>query len=277
MKYIDFLTNLEAEIKDANNGIGKTPASVQSYCDTINGVFKSIEDKMDSIINDDSYKISDIHIDAENENIFNSIIRDLLNKEIIMHKEDYFLMKYPESVESKAIKESRSMMATTRTIREMMSGKNMVMVDKRGFRKYVNRASKIMASIGITKVKDVGKYDETNEDIFLKTLGITIKGDYILKGEKKEKINVTDKTLIYYLYYKSFTNPDECFSIKDLSSSTEIDKSEKYISNRISYINKKIRQIISKSVKIKIGKFIIKEKSRGYHLNPKILTKNQLK
>lgn len=167
MKYIDFLTNLKTEIKDANKGIGKTTASIQSYCYAINGVFRSIEDKMDSIINDDSYKISDIHIGAENKKIFESVISDLLDKEIVMHKEDYFLMKYPESVEAEAIKRDRSMMQTTRTIREMMSGKNMVMVDKKKFRSYVNKFKKISEDMQNTE-NDTGNADNDRPSVINK-------------------------------------------------------------------------------------------------------------
>lgn len=118
---------------------------------------------------------------------------------------------------------------------------------------------------------DNEKYSEADEAIFLETLGIIIKGNYILRGKEKVKINSTDKALIYYLFYKSIKNGDECFTIKDLSTAEEIRKSEKYIENRIIKINQSIKKIISKEINARIPRFILKEKKRGYHLNPKII------
>lgn len=116
-------------------------------------------------------------------------------------------------------------------------------------------------------------YSDTNEDVLLKLLDIKIKGNYIIRGKDKKKITYTDKTLIYYLYYKSVKNSEECFTLKDLSVTEEINRSERYIKNRITIINKSIKGIISNSVRVRIGNFIINEKKRGYHLNPKILHK----
>ena len=116
------------------------------------------------------------------------------------------------------------------------------------------------------------KYSTANEDILLKTLGIKIKGDYITRGAVKKEINATDKTLIYFLYYKSIKNNDECCTLDDLSKEKSINKSKRYISNRISIINKLIKEIITKELNAKIPKFIKTEpKKRGYHLNPKII------
>lgn len=115
------------------------------------------------------------------------------------------------------------------------------------------------------------KYSNANEDILLKTLGIKIKGNYVLRGEEKREVNPTDKALIYFLYFKSIKNADECFSLKDLSKAKEIKQSERYIKNRITYINQTVKKIISQSLKLKISRFIKNESRRGYHLNPKIL------
>lgn len=122
------------------------------------------------------------------------------------------------------------------------------------------------------KIKDDKKYSEADEDILLKTIGIKIKGDYIIRGNNKTKINSTDKALIYYLFYKSVKNEEECFTLKDLAAAKEIKKSERYIKNRITEINRSIKKIISNEKNLKIKRFIIKENNkRGYHLNPKIL------
>lgn len=119
---------------------------------------------------------------------------------------------------------------------------------------------------------DADKSFPINEDILLKSLGIRIKGDEITKDNKKEKINKTDNSLIYFLYYKSLNNPEECTNINDLSGSKGVDKSTAYVSNRITEINKIIKRIVSKEQNLKIPKFITKEKGRGYRLNPRILT-----
>lgn len=116
------------------------------------------------------------------------------------------------------------------------------------------------------------KYSDANESISLKTLGITIKGNYITKGSKKEKINPTDKAIIYFLYYKSLNNLDECSSLSDLSKAKEIEKSERYIKNRITNINCIIPKIINSKLKLRIGKFIKNERGRGYRLSPKTFT-----
>lgn len=117
------------------------------------------------------------------------------------------------------------------------------------------------------------KYSDANEDILLKTLGIKIKGNYISRGNEKIVINSTDKALIYFLYFKSIKNADECFSLKDLSKTKGVEKSERYIKNRIALINQSIRKIISKTLRLKIGRFVKNERKRGYRLNPKILLK----
>lgn len=145
MKNVDFLTNLKVEIKDANSGVGKAPTDIQSYQTRIGGILSSLEEKMNSIVNDDSYKISDIHVNVENEKIFRSIILDLESKEIIMHKEDFLIKNYPKSIVSTSILESRKMMQTTCTLTEMIGGKNIIMVNKRGFRKYVKDFKKIIS------------------------------------------------------------------------------------------------------------------------------------
>jgi hypothetical protein len=123
--------------------------------------------------------------------------------------------------------------------------------------------------------KEVGKkYDGTKEKIDLKVLGVTIEGDVIEKGPKRENINPTDRNIIYFLYYKSIKNEDECFTAKALSETKEIKTSARYIRNRITVINKLINQIISRESNLKIPKFIKKEgDKRGYRLNPDVLHK----
>jgi hypothetical protein len=122
------------------------------------------------------------------------------------------------------------------------------------------------------KTENDKKYSDAKEDILLETLGIKIKGNLILRGGEEEKINATDKSLIYYLFYKSLKNEDECFTLKDLSIAKDIKKDKKYIGNRISVINTLIKKIVSREVEARIPKFIVKENNkRGYRLNPKII------
>jgi hypothetical protein len=207
-------------------------------------------------------------LDTENREIFKELILDLNERKIVAHTEDTI----------PSLKEMKLSMQTTRTINQMINGRCIVIVNKEKFRKYVDQIKKIIDSADATKIKLKGaeKYRNGNEDISLKPLGIIIKGNHILKGDEKKKINVTDKALIYFLYYKSLNNSEECVSLKDLSTSIEINKAEGYIRNRIIEINKLVRQIISKNVKVRIGKFIKKELGRGYHLNPKILHKKSI-
>ena len=94
------------------------------------------------------------------------------------------------------------------------------------------------------KIKEDKKYSEADEDILLTLLGIRIKGDYIIRGKDKAEINPTDKDLIYYLFYKSLKNEEECFTLKDLAEAKEIKKSERYIKNRITEVNQKVKKII---------------------------------
>jgi hypothetical protein len=120
--------------------------------------------------------------------------------------------------------------------------------------------------------KDKAKYSDTKEDILLKTLGIKIKDNFIIRGNQEKKINITDKSIVYFLYYKLLKNEEECFTLDDLSKEESIKKSVGYIRNRITVLNKIIIEIITKESKTAIPNFIKKEpKKRGYHLNPKIL------
>jgi hypothetical protein len=126
----------------------------------------------------------------------------------------------------------------------------------------------------IKVTEEVKKYDEANEDILLKICGIKIKGNKIIKGTKSKIINPTDKALIYFFYDKSIINKDECFTAEDLSSAEEIKKNKRYILNRITAINNAIKSVLSERTK-STNKLIVKEKDRqGYHLNPKLFTKN---
>jgi hypothetical protein len=271
MKSTGFLNTLRTEIIDAKNGNGKSVSTVKNYCNTVGSLLTVLEDNI--VITSDSSKnathnLSDIKLDTENREIFKELILDLNERKIVAHTEDTI----------PSLKEMKLSMQTTRTINQMINGRCIVIVNKEGFRKYVDQIKKIIDSADATKIKLKGaeKYRNGNEDISLKPLGIIIKGNHILKGDEKKKINVTDKALIYFLYYKSLNNSEECVSLKDLSTSIEINKAEGYIRNRIIEINKLVRQIISKNVKVRIGKFIKKELGRGYHLNPKILHKKSI-
>jgi hypothetical protein len=118
------------------------------------------------------------------------------------------------------------------------------------------------------------KYSNADEDIPLTSIGIRIKNNLIIRGNKKIKINPTDRALIYHLYYKSRSNKEECCSLKDLSEVTG--KAEGYIKNRITNINRLIKEIILKGVQSKIVRFIVNGKNkRGYHLNPRIIHKKK--
>lgn len=156
---------------------------------------------------------------------------------------------------------------TENTVFGIIKGENIQDINTK-IKKLIN---KINDTTRNAKEEERKKYYDANEDIFLKTLGIKIKGNYIIRGQDKKKINPTDKSLIYFLYFK-LKNADECFSLKDLSETEEIKRSERYIKNRITIINQSIRKIISPILKkLKIGRFIKNELGRGYHLNPRIL------
>lgn len=138
----------------------------------------------------------------------------------------------------------------------------------------------IAASIGLEKKKDGliallkdlkgpnKGFDrkESVEEIRLKSLGIKIRGDEILRNDiLKEKLNLTDQKLLYFLYYRFLDNPDECFKVNKIAQ--EIKKKAGNIKNRITMINKKIGNIIYPN-KNKGIIFIKNESNRGYHLNP---------
>lgn len=117
----------------------------------------------------------------------------------------------------------------------------------------------------------INKYSTATEPILIKSLGIEISGNYIWKDSKRARFNETDKCLIYFLYFKFKGNKDECFSSARLVSEIEPDvgrKSERYIKNRVTEINQKIRRLVTTG-KTSIGPFIKNESRRGYHLNPK--------
>ena len=93
------------------------------------------------------------------------------------------------------------------------------------------------------------------------------------------KINNTEKCLVYFLYYKFLNNNEECFSIDRLVLEIKPDgkgKSEGYIKNAITEINKKVKGLVTKN-KTNMVPFIKRETNRGYHLNPKLfkVTKNK--
>lgn len=120
----------------------------------------------------------------------------------------------------------------------------------------------------------VGKFIH-DEEIILTILNIRIKGNRISNSASKLKkvFNPTEENIIYFLYYKFLGNPNECFKIPQIAKEFEV--SEGNTKNRISNINKVLKNTISKNQHIKI-ELIKNESKRGYHFNPqlfKVLTK----
>lgn len=123
------------------------------------------------------------------------------------------------------------------------------------------------SAVETVKIK---KYSDIKEPIEIGTLGIIIKKDSIQKkGKESIPLNDTDNALVYLLYFNAQKNNDDSFLLEDIA--TELEVSVEYVRNRITYINKSIAEIISKTVRVKIGKFITKKKGYGYYLNPRIL------
>jgi len=123
-----------------------------------------------------------------------------------------------------------------------------------------------------TNTTELKKYSSIKEPIKISSLGVEICGNYIKKGDDKFRLNNTDRWLIYFLYYKSIENIDECFSLNRLTKEMESEmgiKKEVYIRNRISSINKGLKRLIVKG-KTNIGDIVKNERGRGYHLNPKV-------
>ncbi|MFA5778193.1 MAG: hypothetical protein WC870_01750 [Candidatus Paceibacterota bacterium] len=119
-----------------------------------------------------------------------------------------------------------------------------------------------------TEIKGI---DNSSEEIYLKTLGIKIKGDCIAKGTMnlKKVFNPTEKALIYFLFFRFLKNKDECFTIDSLAK--ELKKSEAYIKNSLTNIYKIIRKTMSQAnTSIKWEPLIKNEPRRGYHLNPRL-------
>jgi hypothetical protein len=120
----------------------------------------------------------------------------------------------------------------------------------------------------------IPKYSDVKEPIKLKSLDIEIRGNEMSKGTQKSQLNPTDRWLVYFLYYKFLANKDECFTLGRFASEMKAETGEKtevYIKNRITEINKALRELIVKG-KTSIPSFIKHESRRGYHLNPKLLT-----
>lgn len=124
----------------------------------------------------------------------------------------------------------------------------------------------------ITKEKtEIKGIDNSSEEIYLKTLGIKIKGDCIAKGTMnlKKVFNPTEKALIYFLFFRFLKNKDECFTTASLAK--ELKKSEGYIKNSLTDIYKIIRKTMSQvNTSIKWEPLIKNESRRGYHLNPRL-------
>lgn len=109
-----------------------------------------------------------------------------------------------------------------------------------------------------------------DEEIKLKTLGISIKGSYLIRGTNKIHINDTDKILLNFFYSKLVEKNNKCFDLSVLENTFQ--RNRRYIKNRISVINKKIKQLLPlDGNKSNILTLIKYEKGRGYRLNPKLL------
>jgi hypothetical protein len=118
--------------------------------------------------------------------------------------------------------------------------------------------------------KETKKYPDVNETISIGTLGIIIGADYIMKGKEKIPINPTDRSLIEYLQYRFKEEKERCTALDILAKVTG--NTEEYVANRISSINKIIRDLVLKGkTKSNIGDFIKNERKRGYHLNPQFV------
>ena len=112
---------------------------------------------------------------------------------------------------------------------------------------------------------------DVEEEIKLKTHRISIKGNSISKGElmPKKVFNVTDVSLIYFLYDEFFFFFERCFNIKILAEKTK--KKEHYLDNRITKINQMISKTASVVNAVKIIFIKHETKYGGYHLNPEFL------
>lgn len=119
-----------------------------------------------------------------------------------------------------------------------------------------------------TSIKRVAK--EETEEIILKNLRIKIKDNLIFYKTKKIHLSPTEKSLIYFLYYKYIENKNRCFSFSDLSEYMK--KKNGTIENAKVTINNKIKKIISKDIETRAPDLIIYEKKRkGYRLNPALI------
>ncbi len=146
--------------------------------------------------------------------------------------------------------------------------------------KYLAYKASILGNTQETAVEDAPRaptppksYTGVQEPIHLKALGIEISGRYITKGANKTRINSTERSLIYFLYYKYLENSDECFTRSRLASEPEFEdgaKAEGYIKNSIANINKIVRELVVKG-KTSLGDFIKYESDRGYRLNSKFM------
>lgn len=114
---------------------------------------------------------------------------------------------------------------------------------------------------------------EIEEQIEIKNLDIIIeRNNYISRKGKKFKINATDQSLIHSLHYRFMDEKGRCVNVKVLAK--ELGSKEKYIVNRISYINKGIKELLKdvRGPNSNIDSFIKNKKERGYHLNPRFVT-----
>jgi hypothetical protein len=113
---------------------------------------------------------------------------------------------------------------------------------------------------------------EMEEDIEIRNLGIKIeKNGCVSRGRDKFEINPTDQALINTLHYRFLDDKERCVSAKILAK--EFTSTEKYIVNRISYINLGIKELIKnvRGPNSNINSFIRNTKGRGYNLNPKFV------
>lgn len=122
----------------------------------------------------------------------------------------------------------------------------------------------------ITRGTSRGKSTGAKEPIVLKPLGITINEQAISMGREKEKITRADSDILYNLYFRFIEEPEQCVKIDILAKELKLAKG--YIVNRISIINKAIRDLtLRDKTKSSLGPLIENELKRGYRMNHKYL------
>ncbi len=208
MKNIGFLNNVKIEVKDAKKGIGKSVVEVKKQLDFVLNFLTQLEENMEitsSVIflNDDAYKVSNINVPTEGKKVFREIIFDLYLKKIIVHKRDLIYL----------LADGKLLAQDTQCINEMIDGKNIIIIKKSGFRKYVDEFKKIFNRIhefnekkesiapnsfmsrlvSVPKKKSVFVYN-TKEVVFL-------------KNKRKTILNkITGFSLVLFVYFLNNSN-----------------------------------------------------------------------